>query len=154
VNFDLGGNLGWVLALALLVFIFISWAGRWWRARTWDREHRRRLSRAREGEDGSVALLEQSGFTIIDSQVTHEYPLWVDDDERMITLRCDHLIERDGLTYVAEVKTGEAAPDPTLAATRRQLLEYRVAYRVDGVVLVDMNRKNIARIVFPIENEK
>ena len=38
---------------------------------------------------------------------------------------------------MAEVKTGTYAPRLETAATRRQLLEYGVAFDVDGVLLVD-----------------
>jgi hypothetical protein len=51
---------------------------------------------------------------------------------------------------VAEVKTGEAAPSLATAATRRQLLEYHVAFAADGVLLVCPERGAIHRIEFPI----
>jgi hypothetical protein len=49
---------------------------------------------------------------------------------------------------VAEVKTGEVAPRLSTAATRRQLLEYRVAFDVDGVLLVCPERGTIQRVDF------
>ena len=52
-------------------------------------------------------------------------------------LRADLLVTRNGRRYVAEVKTGRTAPRLDCAATRRQLLEYRIAFGVDGVLLVD-----------------
>ena len=42
-----------------------------------------------------------------------------------------------GQRFVAEVKTGERAIDPTHPATRRQLMEYLHVFEVDGVLLVD-----------------
>ena len=51
---------------------------------------------------------------------------------------------------VAEVKTGEAAPSLATAATRRQLLEYHVAFAVDGVLLVCPERGAIHRIEFSL----
>ena len=51
--------------------------------------------------------------------------------------------------FVAEVKTGRRAPEPTLPATRRQLLEYLHVFDVEGVLLVDMERRKIKRIGFP-----
>ncbi len=50
---------------------------------------------------------------------------------------------------MAEVKTGAAAPQLSTAATRRQLLEYRVAFDVDGVLLVDAEAGRVQRVVFP-----
>jgi hypothetical protein len=49
---------------------------------------------------------------------------------------------------VAEVKSGKLAPRIETAATRRQLLEYRVAFDVDGVLLVDEEAGRVSEIVF------
>ena len=57
---------------------------------------------------------------------------------------------RGGELLVAEVKTGEAAPSLATAATRRQLLEYHVAFAADGVLLVCPERGAIHRIEFPL----
>ena len=35
------------------------------------------------------------------------------------------------------------------AATRRQLMEYAIAYDVDGVLLVDMESEKVRRVAFP-----
>ncbi len=51
---------------------------------------------------------------------------------------------------VAEVKTGERAPSLTTAATRRQLLEYAVAYGADGVLLVDPEAGAIREVDFAL----
>ena len=54
-----------------------------------------------------------------------------------------------GEIFVAEVKTGDEAPRMSTAATRRQLLEYHVAFDVDGVLLVCPELGTIQRIEFP-----
>lgn len=41
------------------------------------------------------------------------------------------------------MKTGKLAPRLDHAATRRQLLEYRVAFGVDGVLLVDAEAERV-----------
>ncbi|HET9625604.1 MAG TPA: hypothetical protein VFP84_29760, partial [Kofleriaceae bacterium] len=62
----------------------------------------------------------------------------------------DRLLEErsDGERLVAEVKTGEVAPRLATAATRRQLLEYLVAFGVDGVLLVCPELGTIQRVAF------
>jgi len=47
------------------------------------------------------------------------------------------------------VKTGAHAPRIETSATRRQILEYRVAFDVDGVVLVDAEAGSVHEITFP-----
>ena len=70
-------------------------------------------------------------------------------DQNDTGCRADLLVERDGRLYVADVKSGALATDPTLPATRRQLLEYLLAYEVDGALLVDMEARQIREVVFP-----
>ena len=69
-------------------------------------------------------------------------------------MRADYLVELRGELLVAEVKTGEEAPQLSSAATRRQLLEYRVAFAVDGVLLVCPERGAIHRVDFPLPSDR
>lgn len=121
------------------------WAGRSRRSRI----ARRRGARAVRGERDAEALLEAHGYTIIERQATRVWSIETGDDVIEIELRADLLVERGGRSLVAEVKTGEAAPTLDNAATRRQLLEYRVAYPVDGAVLVDVEAGAVTEIGFP-----
>jgi len=50
------------------------------------------------------------------------------------------------------VKTGNSAPDPLTSSTRRQLLEYLIACKVDGVLVVDVEARRIRSLVFPARN--
>jgi hypothetical protein len=77
------------------------------------------------------------------------YEIIVDGEQFWIPLRADFLVARGERTYIAEVKSGRFAPRLQTAATRRQLLEYLVAYDVDGVLLVDPEKQRIQEVVFP-----
>jgi hypothetical protein len=113
-----------------------------WRARS-------RSRRALAGELDAEALLQAHGYRVCERQVRASYVARVDDAEVDVALRVDLLVERDGGRFVAEVKTGEVAPDLTTAATRRQLLEYATALDVDGVLLVAPERGRVVRVEFP-----
>ena len=65
-------------------------------------------------------------------------------------LRADLVVHGRGRRWVADVKTGAEAPRLTTQATRRQLLEYRVAYEVDGVLLVDMEEGVVHTVDFDL----
>jgi hypothetical protein len=101
----------------------------------------RRLAGARlrgaEGERRARPLLEDLGFAIVGQQVSGRYELLVDGESVAFDLRADFVVTQGSRRYVAEVKTGTYAPRLETAATRRQLLEYGVAFDVDGVLLVD-----------------
>jgi hypothetical protein len=120
-------------------------------ARRWSRRRRMslRMNRAVLGEARAPALLEAHGFAVIGAQVVVEHAVRIDDLVVAIPLRADYLAERDGARYVVEVKTGALAPRIETSATRRQILEYRVAFDVDGVILVDAESGRVHEITFP-----
>lgn len=113
----------------------------------------RRLASARvrgaDGELRAMPLLESLGFTLIGQQVAGRYELSVDGERIAFDLRADYLVSQDGRSYVAEVKTGKHAPRLETAATRRQLLEYGIAFDVDGVLLVDVDAAEVRLVEVP-----
>ncbi|MCP4872810.1 MAG: hypothetical protein GY898_29310 [Proteobacteria bacterium] len=131
---------GVVVAL-LLVLVWIGGRG--------SRVQRRRMRRALRAEDRAEALLERAGYVIEDRQLVGAWPMVVDGEEVDATLRADLLVRKRRRLYIAEVKSGPVASRPTDPSTRRQLLEYRLAFDVDGVLLVDMHRRRILTIEFP-----
>jgi len=139
---------GWLVAALILVLWIFGAVRRRWRKFAFKLKLRRRQRRAQRGELDAEELLAAEGFQIIDSQVHLLWPVLVDEEPIEIRLIADHIVERDGWRYVAEVKTGEAAPSIRTAATRRQLLEYYVAFECDGVLLVDMEQGVILEVQF------
>jgi hypothetical protein len=137
-----------VAAVLLLVAAF--WLARRWRAWHGSLEARRRSERFLRGEWEAERLLEKLGFEVVARQVGIEWAIACDGEEHPVELRADLVVERDGRRYVAEVKTGLSAPLLTNAATRRQLLEYCVAYEVDSVLLVDVEADRVREVTFPL----
>lgn len=134
----------WVLLAAVAL---LAWA--WWLARTrWSRATRRRVDHALAGEAAAEAVLRDHGYTIEARQVTRAWTLWVDDEPTEVRSRADLLVRRGGRRYVAEVKTGDLAPDPTRPATRRQLMEYGHVFPVAGVLLVDVEAGRVHEVRF------
>ena len=87
---------------------------------------------------------------MVEKQARVQWAPLVDGAPHAIELRCDYLVEARGEVLVAEVKTGELAPSLDVAATRRQLLEYAVAFAADGVLLVCPERGTIHRVEFEL----
>ncbi|OJY30825.1 MAG: hypothetical protein BGO98_29095 [Myxococcales bacterium 68-20] len=133
-----------IAALALL-FVVVS-AARSWAKRV---RLRFRLERALEGEREAVGILEDHGYAIEGAQVTTTYAIEVDGAPVAITLRADYVVTRGRERFIAEVKTGQVAPRVQAPATRRQLLEYHVAFGASGVLLVDAETRSVHRIAFP-----
>lgn len=136
-------------AAALLALAILSLLRRWrsWRASL---HARRRGARAVRGERDAELLLERLGYLVVERQACVEWAIACDGEDHFVELRADLLVERDGQRYVAEVKTGLSAPLLTNPATRRQLLEYFVAYGVESVLLVDVEADRVREIRFPL----
>lgn len=111
---------------------------------------RRRSIYASEAELESESLLEAAGYTIFDRQVAGSITVLVDGAESTFSLRADLIVGDGERNFVAEVKTGERAPSLGHAATRRQLLEYSIAFDVDGVLLVDADAGLISEVAFDV----
>jgi hypothetical protein len=139
----------WLLATALAVLVALvlpiairRWHNRWRRRRQW--------AKALAAEADAPAFLEQHGYALVGAQVAGSYCLSVDGKPMVVELRADYVVARDGKTYIAEVKSGGSAPRLNNPATRRQLLEYRVAFEVDGVLLVDGETQQVHEVTFPL----
>ena len=112
-----------------------------------------RTRRAQRGERDAEGLLRRSGFHVVDRQVPQAWSMRVDGMTIDVQLRADLLVRRGDNLYVAEVKTGRSAPRIRNPATRRQLLEYRLAYDVDGVLLVDMESCTVREVEFALGDQ-
>lgn len=134
-----------VVALAGLVGLVGLQSVRLWVARS---RPRRRLARHRkqgaEGERLAERLLRDDGYHVEGRQVTARYTLLVDGEPYEVTLRADFVVRRGAGRFVAEAKAGELAGRLETAATRRQLVEYCLAFDVEGVLLVDTRRRRIS----------
>lgn len=130
---------------ALAALLLWRWATRRWRTTTL----KARFARAQRKEAEAAQLLRRAGYEVLSSQVEREFQFHVDHEVVAVQLRADYLVSRRGRLYVAEVKSGHKAPDPADRATRRQLLEYSLAYDVDGVLLVDAESTHIYELRFP-----
>jgi hypothetical protein len=136
----------WLLfGLLVLASIAVTLGLRRWADR---RSRRRRVARAQRAERDAAGLLEARGFEVLGRQVRQSWSLMADAEEVQFTLVADYVVERQGRRWVAEVKTGERALDLRHGPTRRQLLEYRQAFAVEGVLLVDAEGRSLRSIHF------
>jgi hypothetical protein len=144
-------QLGWLgIACCVLVLLAIGlWLGvlatRWLRSYRASHSARDALRR----EDNGVLLLERAGYTIIGRQVRKTWPVAIDGQVSSITLRVDYLVERHNRLYVADAKSGNLAASLRHGPTRRQLLEYQLAYGADGALLVDTFGLRVLCVSFP-----
>ncbi len=136
--------MGMLLVVTLVVLGFALRRG--WRSHA----GRIRMDRARRGERSARALLCRRGFSVDAEQAPGRLILSVDGAPSIHPVRADYLVSRGATRYVAEVKTGERAPSLDHPPTRRQLLEYRAAFDVDVVLLVDPEAGTIREVTLPM----
>ena len=127
-----------ILGVICLYFAHGAWQ-RWLR--------RRRFRGAKRSEQKAAQLLERDGFKIISRQPTASSLTYIDGKPHTTTIRADFKAKKGWRTYVVEVKSGRTATRLN-AKTRRQLLEYQLAFRVNSILLVDMNKKKWREISF------
>ena len=121
----------------------------------WDRIIRLRyLKRARIGETDAIKLLESEGYKIIGIQERKTIITRINGSPQKNHLTVDIIAKKKGRVYIAEVKTGKKASSPLLAGIRRQLLDYYLAYRPYGRLVVDMEKKLLHSIEFEIIDSK
>lgn len=113
------------------------------------RRRRQRAVEARQGELSARALLCELGYVIEAEQPAQPWPVVAGGRAFEIVLRADYLVSSAGEWYVAEVKTGDLVASLRHGPTRRQLLEYQLAYRAQGVLLVDVLGASVLRVEFP-----
>ncbi len=144
---DLHSPLLWAALAAVLLL------GSWLGARFAAWRVRRRIARHRKlgqrGETRAISLLERAGYSIETSQTSSHLEVEIDGVVQTWLVRADFIVSRRGKRFVAETKGGETSASLATAATRRQLLEYSLAFDTDGVLLVDAARGAIHTVAFP-----
>jgi hypothetical protein len=136
-----------ILILSIILIVFFMWLG--WRLRLWWKNilFSRLRRRGQQGEVEAFKILERYGYKIIQSQLSLPGHIFIDDDKQDFDVRPDYLVEKGGVQYLAEVKTGKAARS-TSRETRRQLFEYAALGNSDTVILVDATKGTLNKIRF------
>ena len=144
-----GASRGELVLAALALCATCAWlalALRAWRARV---ALGRRMRVASRAELDAERVLGDRGYAVIARQPRTTWQLFVDGASVSVDVRADLLVSRGGRRFVAEVKSGPVATRLETPATRRQLLEYALAYSAHGVLLVDMERGRVHEIRVP-----
>ena len=134
-----------IVFITLSVFLWLGWRAHkhWKRILLW-----RIRKRGQLGEYKAIKLLRKNGYKILDSQILLSGQIQVNKEMLTFDIRPDFLVEKDGVRFLAEVKTGTAGC-PSNKETRRQLLEYAFVTETNTIILVDVTNDFISQICFP-----
>lgn len=138
-----------LLAVSIVALLLLGvWLGL--RISRWRSSRRGRAvaQRGAKGERVAVRLLERHGYRVIDTQVRARTEVEIDGELLRFEIVVDAIAQRGRRRYVAEFKTGRVASIGA-RGTRRQLLEYAVAFPEHGVLLVDATSRTLCEVDFP-----
>ena len=142
-----------ILFISLFIFILgvflYNKIAYWFNARSL----KKRFARSKRAEREAEKFLKKKGFAIVDSQKSKPILITIGDKIHRYLIRIDYLVRKKGKIYVVEVKSGEKSPYITNRETRRQMLEYYLAYQPNGIILLNMKSKSIAEVKFQFEKK-
>ncbi|MFA8437023.1 MAG: hypothetical protein ACEPOZ_21160 [Marinifilaceae bacterium] len=137
------------VALAMVLLFFMGWILRLkWREIKVRQRGVTNRKKGIQGEKIARKILVQNGFRLLKEQVPLEHCYWVDGKEVVVSLAADFLVEKDGLNYLVEVKTGKTVANVEYGNTRRQLMEYYHVMDADGLLLLDVESQRIQEVCF------
>ena len=118
------------------------------------RKQKLRFKRGNELEVQAKSFIESKGFRIINIQAPFFHNYKVNGESRSSKLIVDYIAEKNGKKYIIEAKSGKSAISITDKNSRRQLLEYDFVIENDGIVLLDMENRNMQVVKFQSKAEK
>ncbi len=107
-----------------------------------------RLKQVIVPEAAAIALAQRKGFSVMALQVRRKLKLRIDKEPRRIDIPAHLLLNRDGKRYVGMIGAKDETLDPANPGTQLKLFQFRSAYRVHGVVLLDVEGKKIVLVEF------
>lgn len=111
----------------------------------------RRVLNAGKAEAAARKFLEAEGYTILAVQERVPIITKVNGKANKSHIQADLIVQKGKETFVVDVKTGEVAQRPASPENRRQLLEYFLVYRTDGVIILDMDSRKLYKMEFEIK---
>ena len=112
---------------------------------------RRRVLRAGKAEAAARRFLEAQGYSILAVQERVPIVTKVNGKPHKSHIQADLIVQKGKQLFVVDVKTGEVAQRPASPDNRRQLLEYYLVYRTDGVLILDMDSEKLYTLEFDIK---
>ena len=103
--------------------------------------------RGKKGEQKAINILKKNNYEIIHEQEIIYGFLYENNKKIMYKIIPDFLVEKNGLRFLAEVKTGKSANIEN-RYTRRQLLEYSHLLNTKVSLLIDTDKEVIKKINF------
>lgn len=119
-------------------------------------QHKKRqliLYKAKRAENLAVKVLQNAGYKIVDVQKRVKVKTRIDGKDFSNTIIADMIVKKGHKTYLVEIKTGKQTEKTIPPQIRRQLLEYYLVFKPDGLILLDMEMGKLHNVSFDLAND-
>ncbi len=111
---------------------------------------KKRTLSSKHAERRAEKWLKKNGFQIVEKQQGRPLVIHEGKNTHRYLIRTDFLVKKGRRRYIVEVKSGQKNNSVANRDTRRQLLEYFLAYKGYGIILFDMENKKFSEIKFSL----
>ncbi|MFH1361542.1 MAG: hypothetical protein ABIH69_02670 [bacterium] len=99
-------------------------------------------------------LLKKNSYVIIGRRLRETVITNINGSDHFGYIQADYLVEKLKKRFPVLVFAGEGSPDPNEENFRRRLLELDKAYRLDGVLVLNLNKMEIYQTRFRFPRER
>lgn len=92
-------------------------------------------------------LLKKQGFKIIKKPKAYSEIIYVNGKSHLVSVLVDFIVEKENKKYVVKVESGQVV-DPTDPIVYRKLIEIRNIFPTYGILLLDMQNRELHEIKF------
>jgi len=136
-----------LLSIIIVVLVFLL-LRIWWQNLSKKQDTLDRFERGLHKEQEAKELLKKWGYTILEEQSRYFHTFKYGVEEISIPVIIDYMVSKNEKKYVVEVKSGKEAIDIYNSNTRRQILEYTHAVEADAYYLLNMELREMKKVVF------
>lgn len=137
-----------ILSVVIIFALSVLLIKAWWKKTSDQMRISESFENGLQKEREAAKLLIKWGYTIIAEQKKYFHNFSFGGEHISIPVVIDYLVEKDNKQFVIEVKSGSKAIDIKDKHTRRQILEYFHAVKADGFYLLNMERKEMKKVIF------
>ena len=105
-------------------------------------------------EKAAEGLLKKQGYRILAKRLRETVVTTINEKDHFGYIQADYLVDKLKKRFPVLVYAGQGSPDPNEENFRRRLIELDRAFRLDGVICLDLNKMEIYCTTFRFPKER
>lgn len=135
-------NKDWLILGFLLIAAFVFWVSR--------RRSGRIEQRSVKSNPRARAVLEEAGYEILEIKPAVTVRMEVDDQSYPFVLKSDFVVSRAGRRYIVQLQQENKQVRLQSKLGRNSLLRDVLAFRADGILVVNIKKETLSLVRFRI----